>query len=161
MACMVGGAFWFADFAVKFSPALKRFSLDERMLKIAGSILMIGASIPLLANNYGTPKQGFESTVSYIEQAQLPEDKVMTVGLAELPFGGYLTPDWPHLSSFAEFEAATGGAETVWVVVAFPSHLTATYPEIAAGLAANYEIVERFSGTLSGGDVLIYRRLAL
>ena len=66
------------------------------MLKVIGSIVMIGASIPLLAEvNYGAPKQGFESAVLFIEQSQQPNDKVMTVGLAALPFGGYLTPEWP------------------------------------------------------------------
>lgn len=160
VACVVYGGFWIADMTEKIAPALKRFSINGRNLKIAGSILMIVTSIPLLATNYGAPKQELRAALTFIEHGRQPGDAVMTVGLAQLPFGDYLAPDWPHISSYAEFDAAMRASDTVWIVAAFPEHLRTTYPEIAGRLAADFDIAEQFSGTLSGGDVVIYRRRA-
>lgn len=161
VACVVYGAFWFADVTEKIAPALKRFSLNGRNLKIAGSILMFAISIPLLATNYGAPKQELRAALAFIEEGRQPGDEIMTVGLAQLPFGDYLAPDWPHISSLAEFDAAMRVNEGVWIVAAFPAHLRTTYPEIADRLEADFDIAEQFSGTLSGGDVVIYRRRTL
>ncbi len=161
VACVVYGAFWFADLTERFAPVLKRFFLNARILKIVGSILMIATSIPLLATNYGAPKQELKAALTFIEEGRQPGDAIMTVGLAQLPFGDYLAPDWPHISSLDEFDAAMRDSGGVWIVAAFPAHLKTTYPEIASRLEAEFDIAEQFSGTLSGGDVVIYRRRAL
>ncbi len=160
VACVVYGAFWVADATARYAPALKRLSLDGPKLKIIGSIMMVFASLPLLVKNYGAPKQEFEGAAAYIARMQQPGETVMTVGLAELPFGGYLAPEWPHISSYGEFKAATDANNDIWIVVAFPTHLVATYPEIADRLEADFDLASRFSGTLSGGEVFIYHRRA-
>ena len=161
IACVVYGAFWFADLAERILPQIKRVGLNSETLKIFGTALMIIASIPLLAKNYMGPKQEFEPAVAYVERARQPEDTIVTVGLAELPFGEYLTPDWPHMKSFGELDTAIDEADAgVWVVIVFPKHTSTTYPDIAQRLSDEFELVEEFSGTLSGGEVQVYRRLA-
>ena len=158
MACIVCGAFMFADFTVEKAPFLQKLSVTATRLKIVGSIVMIAASLPLLAKNYGAPKQDFESAMSFLEEQNAPTQAIMTVGLAQLPYGDYLAPDWNHLESVEDLERALEASQSIWIVATFPEHFRSTYPALANRVEQEFTLAQRFTGTLSGGAVYVYQR---
>ncbi len=159
IACVVYGAFWAAELFEKIVPPAFRFNISALQLQMAGAAVMVLASLPLLANNYAAPKQDFVGARTLVMQELEGEDRVVTVGLADLAYGGYLAPDWPAIASRAELDAELVAPGSVWVVVAFPAHMRSKFPDVAERLDQEFELVKEFSGTLSGGDILIYRSM--
>ena len=158
MATIVYGAFLFADFAVKKAPVLSRLSFAAPRLKLIGSLFMIAVSLPLLLPNYHAPKQDFVSAKAFLEAQNVEAQSIVTVGLAQLPYGDYLAPDWNHFETVAELERALKTSGPIWIVATFPEHFRTTYPELAARVEQEFTLAQRFNGTLSGGAVYVYQR---
>lgn len=151
------GAFWLADYAVKLVVRMNISFPDARTLKAAGSGLMIAASVPLLLDNYKHPKQDFDGAYAFVAANKSADDKTATVGLAEVAFNGYLDPTWASAATIRDLKSLQAGPGRLWIVTAFPVHLHTFYPDIEKYLNAEFELVRRLPGTLSGGDVFVYR----
>lgn len=154
---LVVGAFWFAEMFASRVALAKRVHLSANRLKALGFAFMIAASLPLLVRNYGLPKQDFSGALAFIEE-RAPKDAVKTaIGLSDVYFNEYMSLNWPSLKTVEELEAVEREGRPVWVTTAFPSHARAYYPEIQERLDTDYEVALRLKGTLSGGDIIIYR----
>ena len=156
-ACAVLGAYLFADYFVRLVPEKLRLGLDATALKVIGSVLMVLASLPLLLGNYAAPKQDFIGAQRLIATQAEPEDTIVTLGLADIPYGSYLAPDWPAIQTADELTFLLSNTHHVWLITAFPAHTRSHFPAIANQLETDFEQVERFGGTVSGGDVIVYR----
>ncbi len=156
-AAVVIGAFAFAEFFARQTRLKDRLGLGASTLKIAGVAIMAGAALPLLVRNYEHPKQDFEGAYAQIEQLSAEEDQVTTLGLAGVYFREYRRLDWPAFSSSIESGRRTPSHGRLWVVTAFPSHTRANFPDEQAILDAEFELIATFEGTLSGGDVSVFR----
>ncbi len=118
---------------------------------------MVGASVVLLAPIYQKPKQDISGAIDYIVKHKGAADFIVAAGLAGVPFTEYRTPDWPLVETSDELNVLLNQGTTVWVVSAFPEHFRQHYPEISAVLEARFAPPVRLSGTLSGGDIEIWR----
>lgn len=154
-AAAVIGAFAFAEGFADRLKTKERFGIGATALKSAGFALMAIASVPLLLRNYAHPKQDFEGAYAYIEAQRQPADRVATLGLARVYYDDYRRSGWPSLSSVDQMKAEGDGR--LWVVTSFPSHTRAFFPEEQALLDAEFDLAAKFEGTLSGGDVYVYR----
>ena len=157
IACIVYGAYWFADMVETRIPKLWRLGLEANAMKVIGTGLMIAVSLPLLTQNYAHPKQDFIGAYERVEAERLPGEQVATLGLADVAYGQYMAEDWPTISSVEELIARTQGADALWVVTTFPAHTESYFPDANALLETEFDLVERFPATLAGGDVLVYR----
>lgn len=153
LAATVFGAFAFADFIGERFNTRGKFGVSAHSLKLAGSAFMAAASAPLLFQNYAKPKQDFEGALAFIESRRQSGDRIATIGLADLYYRDYRELDWPTI----EPDASLGSEAPQWLVSAFPAHVEANYPRAAKALEEHYEVAARFTGTLSGGDILVYR----
>lgn len=158
--CAVIGAFWFADRVADFATSRTRLPVTGAHLKIMGSVCMIAFSTPLLLRNYAAPKQDFESAIAKIVNERAAGDAVLSAGLADAVVGGYYAPGWPSVSDAEALMRVEQASAGVWVITAFPDQFEARHADLDAALASRYRQVARFRGTLSGGDVIVWRRRA-
>jgi hypothetical protein len=154
-AAVVIGAFAFAEFFARRASAARALKISPNALKAAGFAVMAAASVPLLVRNYETPKQDFDGALAYIESERRGADRVATLGLANVYFNDFRRLDWPQVATTADLLPPLDGR--LWVVAAFPSHAAAHFPREIEVLALDFEEARRFKGTLSGGDVIVYR----
>lgn len=157
---LVVGAFWFAEVFADRVLLAKRPHLSANRLKALGFAFMIAASLPLLVRNYSLPKQDFSGALAFIEQHAAADAVRATIGLSDVYFNEYMSLNWPSPKTVGELEALEREGRQVWVTTAFPSHARAYYPEIQEKIDADYEVATRLKGTLSGGDIIIYRSRA-
>lgn len=156
-AALVVGAFWFAEIAAKYLKIADRTGLSDVRLKALGVAVMIGASLPLLMTNFRRPKQDFDGAYAMIERNASEADIKVALGLSSVFFNDYRGLNWPSPQSVDEFRSLEEHGGRVWVVTAFPAHARAYYREIQSELDKEFELMGRFSGTLSGGEVTVYR----
>lgn len=154
------GAFVIADWIARLLKARPGLGIDRTLVRALSAAAMILGSAPLLARNYEAPKQGFDDSLAYFEAQHGPDDKVATLGLASVYFDDFRGLGWPQVTSLATLRSlsrslSAGGR--LWVVTAFPAHARATFPSVQAELDAEFDKVAVFEGSLSGGDVEIYR----
>jgi hypothetical protein len=154
-AAVVIGAYAFAEFFAQRANAAFSVKISPIALKSAGFAVMTAASVPLLVRNYETPKQDFDGALAYIESERSGADRVATLGLANVYFNDFRRLGWPQVATTADLAPPRDGR--LWVVTAFPSHAAAHFPREIAMLTLDFEEARRFKGTLSGGDVIVYR----
>lgn len=155
MTAVVVGAFAFAEFFARRANAAGIVKINPTALKTAGFAVMAAASVPLLVRNYEEPKQDFDGARAFIESERGGADRVATLGLATVYFNDFRRLGWPKVVTPADLAPPTDGR--LWVVSAFPSHAAAHFPREVAILTSDFEEARRFKGTLSGGDVIVYR----
>ncbi len=155
MTAVVLGAFAFADFVAHRLKLKERLGVDATALKIAGVAVMAAISIPLLVRNYERPKQDFDGALALL-QAQAAADEVTTLGLASLYFNDYRDLRWRMITTEKDL-TVSADARRLWVVAAFPAHAEAHFPDATSMLRSEFDEVARFEGTLSGGDIVVYR----
>lgn len=132
-------------------------SVDARTFAIAGTALGICASLVLLPRNYLYPKQDFLGARDFVETNRAAASAVATLGLAAMPFEDYYAPHWQQVDSLEEIQSLRQSHGQVWLVYAFPGVTERRYKDIVEYLSVKFEKVERFQGTLGGGDVLVFR----
>ncbi|MEZ5895332.1 MAG: glycosyltransferase family 39 protein [Parvularculaceae bacterium] len=157
IGCVVIGAFWFAEVFAAKTASKFRFGLDANALKILGALAMVATSLPLLAGNYAAPKQNFPAALALVEQRAAPGDTIAVVGLADFPFNAYFEKGWPLAETSEQLAALEAAPGDLWVVTAFPAHVRGSFPEISKTLSEHFDFIEDFGGTLSGGEIVIYR----
>lgn len=120
--------------------------------------LMIVASLVTVPKNYALPKQNFSGAKNYVESHISPGDKIVAVSLAGVVYGDYLTPYWPVVGTGPELENLQQGSDRVWLVYTIPIEVKAFRPDIWRMIERDYEVVQVFPGTLSGGEVFVCRK---
>lgn len=158
-AAIVIGAFWFADFVWRRLKFDSRMGRGSGLLKAAGFFLMAAASIPLLLWNYRLPKQDFDGALAFIEASSAPGDNFAAPGLAGVYFNEFRRLGWASPEVGQDFETFLRRPGRLWVVTSFPQQFRAYYPEMQSELDQKFELAGRFAGTLSGGDIHVYRSL--
>ncbi|HYK65263.1 MAG TPA: hypothetical protein VEY94_09965, partial [Patescibacteria group bacterium] len=96
----------------------------------------------------------FAGAAAYVERERAPDDAVASLQVAGLAFRLY-APRWSAVDSVAELDAVRQSAPRTWAVAAFPKY--GPPPPFGDAIAKNFEMVKRLPGTLSNGDIVIYR----
>lgn len=159
LAAIVVGAFALAQFLARRFGG-ERELLLRHTLTTLGSVTMVGAFLWLLRPNYESPKQDFTGALAYVESIRAPDDLVVTVGLADVAYGGYLAPTWTPVKTLTELTAKRSTHRQTFIVIAFPKHMQRKHPDIAHALETEFTQLRRFRGTLAGGDILIFSDLS-
>ena len=155
LCCSVFGSYTIIEMGLKRLPFEGNTKLAGP-LKALGTVAVLAIFVTLLGRNYSLPKQDFSGALNLVQARTVPGDVVVTAGLAERAYGDFLAPDWSAVDSTRELERLTRSHRRVWVVTAFENHLKKKYPEVYLVLQNEFQRVEKFPGTLAGGDVFVY-----
>jgi uncharacterized membrane protein len=120
---------------------------------LAVTIPLLLLNIAGLPRNYRLPKQDFDAARRFAEAAEADGATIAASALACLPLERYYGKAWPCLEEIADWRAVLERPERVLVV-----HTLAPYiddPALRGALQADCPILQRFPGTLGGGDVVI------
>ena len=121
---------------------------------LSAAVVFVSAlSVPLA---YG-PKQDFVGARAFVAEQALPDDRVVTLGLATLPYEKLLKTDWQEVQTLAALNDVRSGARRTWLIYTLPIHIVDAYPEIVMTLESEFEVVKQFPGTLAGGTVIVCR----
>lgn len=122
------------------------------VLGLAGIVVV--ASAAGLPRNYQIPKQNFDGAVRYLETEAASGVVIGTVGLTCLPVERYFKKtDWPCLRTTADLDALMRVPGQVRLMTTLTDYIedAALGDRVRTACAP----VQRFPGTLGGGDVVI------
>jgi mannosyltransferase len=137
-----------------FAIAQVLFRSRGPVLATVGVLLAVAASAAMLPRAW-RPKQDFEAAARFVDRERSPEDAVVTVDLADMPFRRWLGRNWETARSEAQLESIERGHRRTWVLYTFPIRLQVVQPEIWKRLATRYRTAAEFPGTIGGGAVVI------
>lgn len=152
---LVQGAFILAP------PLLRRLGRDEARAPglatavVGAVILASAATVPV---NYRAPKQAYQATREYVESHRAPGDRVVTAGLASLPYERFYAPHWSSVANAEELAEIERVSQATWLVYSFPTYMAVAHEDILRALEAGYEQSAIFPGTLGDGALYVYRR---
>lgn len=123
----------------------------------AAALVAVVASAATVPRAWG-PKQDWEGARRFLE-AHAPAEQVGAVGMAGYVYDVYLATGWRTIDDAGELAAAerAGGGAGPWLVYSFPPRLRAVAPALARRIESGYATVASFTGTLSGGEVIVAR----
>ena len=150
------GVYVVADWIATRARAAGLTWFSSRAFFVASAAAMCLISMPLALRNYSAPKQDFAGAHAYVAASRGPDDSIVLLDLAAVPFEKYLPTDWPAIEEASELESIEARDDRTWLVMAFPARAHRRFPEISRALEARYEVSRVFPGTLGDGNVLVY-----
>ena len=120
---------------------------------IACTTVLVALSAVALPRNYQVPKQDFDGAVRFLEAAETQGARIAAAGPACPPLDvHYEKASWPCLAGIADWNALRGAGQRVLIV-----HTLTEYVEddLRARLRTDCPTVQRFEGTLGGGDIIV------
>jgi mannosyltransferase len=103
------------------------------------------------------PKQDYAGARDFVRADLRPGDTVVVAGVAALAYGRYYAPEWRTVRNADELTAARRPAGRTWLLCTLPIALRAAHPDMVALLERDFTLVREFEGSLSGGNILVYR----
>lgn len=140
----VRGWFWVASLAGRWA----------RPVQLAGATVAVLALSGTATRAWG-PKQQYEEAVAFVEATLAPGDSAATVDLTNYPVHAWLGRAWPVLRTESDLAGLEARSRRTLVLTTFPVRLLAEAPAVAARLAARYDTVRVFPGTVNGGDIVV------
>jgi hypothetical protein len=116
--------------------------------------LTSAATLPTV---YG-PKQDFGGALTFIELRRGPEDAVLAIDMAAMPYRDHYGVGWPEVDNLADLTAIERMHPRTWVVYTTPTRFRAEHLDIWRRLEAEYEEARTFPGTVNGGEVVVMVR---
>lgn len=115
---------------------------------------IVAVSVMSLRHVY-LPKQDYAGAIDLIEQEMRADDTVLTVGIADFPFNGYYQKGWKTVMTVEDLESLESQTGRTWLVYTMPVQVQSAHPELLARIESDYTVVQRFYGSLGGGDVVV------
>lgn len=108
------------------------------------------ASLP---RNYQIPKQDFDGAVRFLDAAELQGAEIVASGPACLPLAIYYDRKlWPCLTTISDWRDISQAGHRVLVAHTLTDYVD---PELRERLRVDCPTVQRFEGTLGGGDITV------
>ncbi len=131
---------------------------DRRwVLPTAGCTLVLLVMVRTLPHVYG-PKQDFAGARDFIAANLTSGDAVASVGVARASMRSYYAPEWATINNVDELRSLAGGHTRTWLLYTLPAEMEESNAGVLSELANGWRHVRTFSGTLRGGDILVYVR---
>jgi hypothetical protein len=133
--------------------------LSDRRLEAPASVVvalalgLIAASSLGLSRNYRLPKQDFDGAVAFLTSAEARGSEITASGPACLPFEIYYRKSWRCLKAAEDWTAVSRADRRVLVAYTLSEHVVDA--SLREKLRTRCPIVERFAGTLGGGDIVV------
>ena len=132
--------------------------LDQWLPKLfpisVAAMLLISAG--LAAQNYRAPKQNIPGPMELIARTAEGQDEVYTVGFVGQLYTTHLNTGWSLITTSQDLQKALKNDARKWLVVGFPGRSFRAIDGLDAAVE-NFDLVERFPGTLGDGAMLVYR----
>ncbi len=144
----------FADWA---TPRAGRHPEAGRRIGTAAALLLIGVSTWTMPPAFLYPKQDFAGAMDFVERVNIQNQRVLTAGLATLPYVRYYQRDWPAAETAAQLREFRANGTTGWVVYSMPIFIRSRQPEIWNAIESEFTTVRIFRGTLGSGEVYVAR----
>jgi len=103
------------------------------------------------------PKQDYRGALAFVEWNKQPEDAIVTVGLATIPYKRFYKVDWELAETVDALNAIRFRARRTWLLYTLPLHLQSVHPHIMDLIRNDFRVVKRFDGTLRGGTIFVCR----
>lgn len=123
---------------------------------VVGMALILGSGWSV--RHAWNPKQDYVGARDFVAARAQANDAVVTVDMTELPFVAYLGEDWPPVLDVNELAQVEAAHDRTWILVTFPTRLSAVHPQLWDRLQREYREVGSFPGTVAGGAVLVMRK---
>lgn len=157
---VINGAMELPRMVGKFIRPLRESYAFTSFAGVSAVSMLVLASLATVPKNYALPKQNYSGAKEYVELHSLPADKRVSVSLAGVVYGQYLTPHWPVVTTGGDLESLQQGPGPVWLVYTIPIELRAFKPDIWRVIERDFEVVKVFPGTLNGGEVFVCQNKA-
>jgi 4-amino-4-deoxy-L-arabinose transferase-like glycosyltransferase len=133
----------------------------QRSVAATVALLTIGVvalSIRSLPYGYRFPKQDYEQAVSFVERSKGDADIAAAIGeTTATPVLEYLERPWRRVDEASQLRALLDEGTQVWAIYTFPEYIEAGQPDLWAMLQKECAEVNRFTGTVDGGDITVRR----
>lgn len=140
-----------------FKARNSRFKIQNRLGEwgLACLILISALTVP---RNYALPKQDFSGARDFVEINRRPDEKIVAVRIAGELYARYFAPDWNNVKTERDLEKIEREeAGNIWLVYTLTPEIKAFRPELWQRIAADFETVKVFHGTLNGGEIYVCR----
>ena len=127
------------------------------VLPTAGCTLVLLVMVRALPHVYG-PKQDFAGARDFVAASLSSGDAVASVGVARASMRSYYAPEWATINNADELRSLAGGHTRTWLLYTLPAEMEESNADVLSELANGWRHVRTFSGTLRGGDILVYVR---
>jgi mannosyltransferase len=139
---------------------IRRPWASSRLGRAAGVVLaslLIVASALTVPRCYAAPKQDFTGALNFVEHARQPDETVVAVGLAAMPYRRYFAPQWLTADDVPELQILRRGQRRMWLVYTIPLELQQFHPALWNLIKTDFEVIKVFPGTLGGGQITVCR----
>lgn len=149
---IVPGVALVSDWLGRIMPKL----LPPRRVWVLGVLAMAALSSALAYRNYTAPKQNLEGAVAYVAEHRAEGEEVYAITYSADLFNRHFGTDWNRLTTPTDLWHAMKVQGSGLYVVTFPQRAFRLFPGLRND--RNFEVLERFPGTLGDGRILILRR---
>jgi uncharacterized membrane protein len=120
------------------------------------ALLVIGSTVPL-RRAYTYPKQDYLGAMKFVEQQRQTGEQIATVGVVSTPYQRYYGRSWPLIETPEELSRFVGSGHGTWLLYVMPGSIRSSQPELWEEIESRFEVVRKFPGTLSGGEIYVSR----
>jgi hypothetical protein len=126
---------------------------------VTGGVALAAAVVSLLrlVPYYQLPKQNFSGALAFAEQAKQPDEPLVAVGLAAHAYKVYYGPQVPKAETVRDVQELRRRGQRVWLLYTLPAELRDRNPELLKYIQRDFEVVQRFPGTLGNGTLYVCR----
>jgi len=105
---------------------------------------------------YG-PKQDFAGALAFVQSRKAPDDALVTVGLACLPYRTLYRANAEEVRSVDALNAVRARAPRTWLLYTLGFELADADPALMRSIERDFVVERQFPGTLNGGAVFVCR----
>jgi hypothetical protein len=122
---------------------------------VALAVPLLAISVAALPRNYQVPKQDFDAAVQRMTLEEAQGARIVAAGPACLPLGTYYEKRWACVRTEDEWAGIAEAAPPVLMFYTLLDYVED--PGLQQQLRTNCPVVQRFEGTLRGGEIVICR----
>jgi len=116
--------------------------------------ILLAVSLPEV---YRHPKQDFSGARDYVKAHLQPGDTVLGLHMAGRAYQLYYQPDWPEVDAIAQLDEQRSRSGYTWLLYTLPTYIRNANPMLQNKLDREYEIMQKFPGTLGDGVIIVLR----
>ncbi len=116
--------------------------------------VLFAVSLPRV---YRYPKQDFSGARDYVKAHLQPGDTVLGLHMAGRVYHLYYEPDWLEINDLEGLNEQEAHKGYTWILYTLPAFIRRAHPEIQHKLDTEYEIMQKFPGTLGDGKIMVLR----
>ena len=106
---------------------------------------------------YRYPKQDYSGARDFVKMHMEKEDRVIGLHMAGRAYRLYYETDWPEVDDVDGLTRNEARRGHTWLLYTLPSYIRSRRPDLQRALAAGYDVIRVFPGTLGDGEIVVMR----